>query len=194
MSQPLFTARDLCVQRDERILGPWSLSLVPGDRILLTGANGTGKSSLVAVVCGWLEPASGLVEVPPGLQVGVAPEPFLAPTGLYTSEFLALVAATLRVPLPHELIDRFDLEECLGQRLTTLSRGQLKRVVIASAFIGTPPLIVLDEPLEGLDAACRARVLHAVNDYVRDGGCALIATHRPHAWGDGECLDLGGPA
>ncbi len=70
----------------------------------------------------------------------------------------------------------------MQSRLDHLSRGQLKRVVVAQAFVGQPILLLLDEPLEGLDRSGIAVVTTLVHQHVDAGGAALIATHRAESW------------
>jgi ABC-type Mn2+/Zn2+ transport system ATPase subunit len=70
----------------------------------------------------------------------------------------------------------------MQSRLDHLSRGQLKRVVVAQAFIAQPSLLLLDEPLEGLDRSGVAAVTALVHQHVDAGGSALVATHRPESW------------
>lgn len=163
------------VRRGERELGPWTLDLAAGELLALTGHNGAGKSTLLALAAGLLVPSDGSVQRPS--CTGYAPEPFHAPPRTRVSELLHLAD-----PAPQPIIAALDLHDLLNHTLGTLSRGQLKRVLVAQALLGAPAVLLLDEPLEGLDPRQIAHVLSAVHAYIDAGGAALVATHRAPVW------------
>ena len=150
-----------------------------GECVALTGDNGAGKSSLVRVLCGLIPASSGAVQRHGSRSL--APEPFHPPTGLRTHTFFEHVCRSLGTTHPTAIATLCG-PDVMQNRLDHLSRGQLKRVVVAQAFIGEPTLLVLDEPLEGLDRSGIAAVTALVHQHVEAGGAALIATHRPESW------------
>jgi ABC-type multidrug transport system ATPase subunit len=149
-----------------RVLDDVSLDVAPGERVVVLGENGCGKSTLIQIVSGVLEAHEGTVRVPDAL--GYAPEKPDLPDHLLVREWLDLVASLKRAPLHLDL----GVGDLLGRKLGALSLGQRQRVSLVAAFTGNPPLLVLDEPTNALDAASREIVI----DRVR-ASTALIATH-----------------
>ena len=147
-----------------------ALSVAPGERVGLLGPNGAGKSTLMRLVCGYLPIAAGVgtrVEVG-GLDVrthsrqvrecvGYMPEHVPLYHELRAREHLRFRARIKRVPRRQrdQEIERVAALTAITHELDTpvgqLSRGYRQRVGLADALIGSPPLVVLDEPTVGLD-------------------------------------------
>jgi zinc transport system ATP-binding protein len=127
--------------------------------VTLIGPNGAGKTSLVRVILGLVEPESGSVERRPGLRIGYMPQRLqLADTmPLSVARFLTLT----HTPDPHHLLQ---LEQELGiahlvtQPMIHLSGGEMQRVLLARALINQPQLLVLDEPVQGVDVTGQAEL------------------------------------
>ncbi len=145
-----------------------SLAVTRGERVVLLGDNGSGKSTFLQLVAGVLEPDSGRTEST--RKLGFAPEKPDFPEHLAVCEWLALVASLKGLRRLGEL--PFGAGELLGTRTSALSLGQRQRVSLAAAWLGEPDLLVLDEPTNGLDVA-------SVSELERRlvGMTALIATH-----------------
>lgn len=149
--------------------------------LALTGANGSGKSTLLSIIAGLMPASEGWVTIN-GLplrdpraraQLGYVPESLVPFASLTAGEFLTLVAGMRRAVLPaHEA-----LVPLLGKVMGTLSLGERRRVCVAAALIGTPPLLILDEPSNGLDATARQAIAQTLIDFVDNGGVVLMATH-----------------
>ena len=149
-----------------RVLDDVSLEVRAGERVVLLGENGCGKSTLLQVVCGVLDAYEGSLTVPDA--IGYAPEKPEMPDHLLAREWLDVVASLKRTRWRHEL----DIEPLLGRKIGALSLGQRQRVSLVSAFMGDPPLLVLDEPTNALDAASREAVIARLAR-----STALVATH-----------------
>jgi ABC-type multidrug transport system ATPase subunit len=173
------TLTDVTVRTEHNPLGPWSLQVLAGECVALTGNNGVGKSTLLRLLCGRIQPASGKATLHPSRSL--APEPFHPPLGLRTHELIGHLCRCVGTVAP-AAITALCTPDVMASRLDQLSRGELKRVVVAQAFIGHPTLLLLDEPLEGLDREGVALVTALVHQHIDGGGCAIIATHRSESW------------
>jgi ABC-type multidrug transport system ATPase subunit len=156
------------------VLRTASLTLRRGDRVVVLGENGCGKSTFLQIVGGILEAEAGELSVCKTL--GFAPEKPDIPDHLRVGEWLNLVASLKGLRCLGELA--FGVADVLGIRTSALSLGQRQRVSLASAWLGAPELLVLDEPTNGLDAATQAEVVTRLRS-----ASALIATH-DHALAD----------
>lgn len=165
-----------------------ALSAAPGEIVALLGPNGVGKSTLLAVVAGVIEPDAGAATLggesllgrraPARARLGYVPEGAAAPPHLGVRELLALVAALKRAPLPDEaLLDRLGAAPLLDQLVGSLSLGQRRRACLAAALVGDPALLVLDEPTNGLDPGGVAMLSALLRERADAGGIALVATH-----------------
>jgi len=171
-----------------RVLSDASLTLRAGEACALVGANGAGKSTLLRIVVGVTVPDSGEIRVA-GLplrtarvaalaNIGYAPEHADFPEYLRASEWLAMVEALKGLRrLDPEQVRPLGLSAFAHQRLGSLSLGQRRRVALAAGLVGTPRLLVLDEPTNGLDAAALGEVAHLVSAQLARGGSVLFATH-----------------
>jgi ABC-2 type transport system ATP-binding protein len=174
-------------------LDGFSLVVQPGEIVGLVGHNGAGKTTFVAVVAGLIRADAGQVWVggadvrrTPHLAralIGVAPQEL----GLYASatvrDNLRLFGALagLRRRALHravaEVAEELQLTEVLSQWAGLLSGGQRRRVQAATALLGDPPLLLLDEPTAGADPQTRAALLAAVRARAERGCGVLYTTH-----------------
>ncbi|HEX4517202.1 MAG TPA: ABC transporter ATP-binding protein [Polyangiaceae bacterium] len=158
-----------------RVLDDVSLEVARGERVVVLGENGCGKSTLLQIVSGVIDADEGDVRIPDA--IGYAPEKPDIPDHLLAREWLDLVASLKRAPpigalAPRGATNELGVLELLGRKVGALSLGQRQRVSLVAAFTGDPPLLVLDEPTNALDAASREAVIARL-----DGATALIATH-----------------
>lgn len=168
-----------------------SLSLAAGEAAVLRGPNGAGKSSLLRLVAGLLRPAGGTI----------ASEGRIA----LADDALALDA---ELPLKHALnfwadIDGGTVEPALeALALTTiaevpvrmLSTGQRKRASLARVIASGAEIWLLDEPLNGLDAAAIERLDRVMADHRAAGGIVLAASHLPVGLDGAREISIGGVA
>ncbi|MGO1257511.1 MAG: ATP-binding cassette domain-containing protein, partial [Brachybacterium sp.] len=174
-----------------RRLAPTSFSLSVGERLLITGANGSGKSTLLDVIAGRLAPTGGTVDRPRGLRIGHLGQDDEAIPGRSVRQHLHAAAgldatADDAVPELFGLVHPRDLD----RPLELLSRGQLRRVMLAAVLLDPPELLVLDEPTNHLALITVTRLEAALEDW---DGTLLIASHDRwlrSRW-QGERLELG---
>lgn len=145
-----------------------SFAIEEGEVIGLLGPNGSGKSTILRVLAGYLPPSAGSVRIA-GIdvagdslgarrQVGYVPEDAPIYDAMRVAEFLHFMAAIKGVPgratrrAVATATERLDLGPVLGMPIGKLSRGYRQRVAIAQALVNDPPLLILDEPTNALDA------------------------------------------
>ncbi len=167
------------------VLDDVSFTVAAGEVVGLLGGNGAGKSTLLACAAGALEPDRGWVAVGGATSgrrrhVGYAPEGADAPGHLTGGELWALVAS-LRpdARLDDETTALLELGPLAGVRLERMSLGQRRRAVLAAALIGAPPLLLLDEPDNGLDVAGLDALVRLVAREAARGAALVVATHDP---------------
>ncbi|MFO0551026.1 MAG: ABC transporter ATP-binding protein [Polyangiaceae bacterium] len=171
------------------VLESASLAIEPGVVAVLRGENGSGKSTLLRIVAGLLEPDAGAIVVAGASlarersralrSIGYAPDATELPDHLSVEELLHVVAALREVSLADfsEEIVELGVDRLLRERLSALSLGQRRRVAIASALTGSPALLVMDEPTNGLDAGGLATLERILERQRSRGFAALVATH-----------------
>jgi ABC-type multidrug transport system ATPase subunit len=170
---------------------PVSLTLAPGDVVAVIGTNGTGKSTLLRTVLGLQEPLSGTVrafgravdERERGFRsrvAGVLDDDAFFP-GVTVREHLVLTARGHGVPdagaVTDHVLDHVGITGHSGAMPHTLSSGQRRRFLLASALVRPRDLLVLDEPEQRLDTAMRARLGDTLRAEADAGTAVLFATH-----------------
>jgi ABC-2 type transport system ATP-binding protein len=172
----LLTARGVSRVFGRRVaLRPIDLDLVEGEVVALVGPNGAGKSTLLSILAGALEPTTGTVER--RASVGWVPQRSAHYGRLTARENLSLFGS-LEDAEPGrvgELLAAFELPEDV--RAGELSIGNRQRLDVAIALIGSPRVLLLDEPTASLDPAQRGRLWQIAQDVREHGGSVLVATH-----------------
>jgi len=161
----------------------------------LLGPNGAGKSTFMKVVTGQLRPSTGSVRVfgepiwgnpSQYRRLGFCPEQdafYEHMTGLEWVEALALLhgmdhgsasAAARRA------LDAVDLLDVAGRKIGAYSKGMRQRVKLAQAIVHDPELLILDEPLSGMDPIMRRRTIRLIKDRARAGTSVIVSSHILH--------------
>lgn len=178
----LINAEKLRFSRQGReILQDVSIAISNGEIVSLIGPNGAGKSTLVKVLLGLLNPDSGTVTRSSDLRIGYMPqkvdlEPHLP---LSVKRFLAL-ANTHRADLD-ALCNRFHINGLLDSPVQNISGGELQRVLMVRALMGEPNLLVLDEPVQGIDVNGQSEMYRNIVQLREETGCGvLMVSHDLH--------------
>ena len=148
----------------------------------LIGPNGAGKTTLVRAVLGLLKPDSGSVWRKPKLRVGYMPQKLHVDATLPLSvlRFLRLVPGVSRADVQAALAE-VGAEQVLDSPLQSISGGELQRVLLARALLRKPELLVLDEPVQGVDVAGQAELYRLITQLRDRHGCGvLMVSHDLH--------------
>jgi ABC-2 type transport system ATP-binding protein len=169
-----------------------TFSAAPGRVTGFLGPNGAGKSTTMRVMVGLTPPTSGtavvngrrFVDLPdPGREVGVLLDASAQHAGRTGREILAIAQRTMGLPRARveEMLDLVSLsEEEAGRRVRNYSLGMRQRLGIATALIGDPGVLILDEPANGLDPAGIRWMRDLLRDYANRGGTVLLSSHLLH--------------
>lgn len=165
-----------------------TFSAEKGEVIALLGPNGAGKSTLMNMITGYLAPSSGTVKI---LGTDIAADPMAAKTNigflpegsplypdLSVRAFLRYMAELRKVPAARidEVAVIANIEPVLSQRVETLSKGYLRRVGFAQSILSNPPILLLDEPTDGLDPNQKDHIRSLITAMGRDK-TIIISTH-----------------
>lgn len=159
-----------------------SFELKQGQWLAVTGANGCGKSTLLKALVG-LHPALGEIQFPQMPIIGYLPQQSLLDFQfpVQVSEFVALGLWKSNLPDKTKLIDsaleKVNATDLKKWSLQELSRGQFQKVAIARSIVHQPQLLILDEPLTGLDESTIIDLLNFITKFKQDGGSGLIVLH-----------------
>lgn len=165
-----------------------SLTLNPGESVVLMGANGSGKSTLMGMLAGVIKPDEGEVLVD-GLKgkkargkIAYAPQDIVLFEELTTTENLyawSSLKGKENVERAEYLISELDMGLFKKKRVDRLSGGQRRRVNLAVALMGNYGYLLLDEPLAGIDDA-GAKAIENLLKKEKEKGCAILLTeHNP---------------
>lgn len=173
---PLLSFDQVTLSRGGRTLVEGlDLGLAPGERVHVTGANGSGKSSLLRLAAGLLRADRGRVERAPAALADDHPAlDRELPLGAALGFWARLGGSPGRVG---EALAALGLERLAEVPVRLLSAGQLKRAALARVLASSAPLWLLDEPLNGLDSSGLQRIAGVFDGHCAAGGAVLAASH-----------------
>ena len=179
----LVQARGLCVDLDGRlVLDHVDLSIARGEIVTVIGINGSGKTTLLRTLIGTLAPDRGTIWRRPGLSIGYTPQQLAVdPTlPMTVRQFLTLRRRASRRELDSAL-GEVGAGMLIDNQLAELSGGELQRVVLARALLRAPDLLVLDEPLSGIDVAGQGELYRLIGEVRDRRKCGvLLVSHDLH--------------
>ncbi len=190
---PALRLRNLSKQFGKPAVDQLDLTVRQGELYALLGPNGAGKTTTLRMVAGLLAPDAGTIEV---LGVDLAAEPARAKqtiaylpdepmlyAKLRPGEYLEFVAGlwgvdgTVAAQRAEHLLEWLDLAPHAHELTEGFSRGMKQKLALAGALIHEPRLLILDEPLTGLDAAAARQVKNLLLDHRDKGGTVVVTTH-----------------
>jgi zinc transport system ATP-binding protein len=180
---PLAAVEEVRVQltRGEALAGV-SLEIRRGEIVTIIGPNGAGKTTLLRVLLGLLVPASGRVVLAPGVRIGYMPQRIQIDTVLPLSvkRFLTLTGRRSDTDLRRVLAEVGALG-VIDSPVQGLSGGEMQRVLLAKALLRNPDLLVLDEPVQGVDVQGQVELFGLIGRLRQERGCAvLMVSHDLH--------------
>ena len=193
IDQSALELRGLTKRFDRTAVDALDLTIRPGEFYALLGPNGAGKTTTLRMVVGLLRPDAGSVTImgvdalndpvaAKQITAWVSDEPMIYDK-LTPLEYLEFVAGlwgiepSIAEPSARELLVSLGLETNMHERCEGFSKGMRQKVALAGALVHEPRLIILDEPLTGLDAVSARHVKGLLGDRVRAGCTVIMTTH-----------------
>jgi ABC-2 type transport system ATP-binding protein len=188
--RPAVETRDLRKTYDGKVeaVRGLSLQIASGECFGLLGPNGAGKTTTIEILEGLLEPTSGQVTIlgrtwqenPRELRewLGISLQETRLSEKLTVRETIELFSSFYAQPRSAvEVLEQLQLEEKADSWVGKLSGGQKQRLAVATALVGNPRLLFLDEPTTGLDPQSRRQLWEIIRAFQRNGGTVLLTTH-----------------
>jgi len=181
---PLISAEGLLYRQGQRVLlDHVSLAVGQGEILTVVGPNGAGKTTLVRMLLGALRPHGGVVRRAAGLRIGYVPQrlhldPLLP---LTVGRFLALSRGRPGKAAIHGALGELHAEHLTTRSMHQLSGGEFQRVLLARAMLGRPNLLLLDEPLQGVDVGGQVELYRHIATLRASLDCGvLLISHDLH--------------
>lgn len=176
--------------KDQLIIEDFSLRAAEGQIIALLGGNGAGKSTLLRMLAGIIHPTSGVIEVC-GLRwkddqaayarnLGFMPDDYRFSAGLTAFETLRFWARLkgLSDQEVRRSLAEVGLQDTDKKAVTSFSKGMKQRLLFAQAMINRPPLVLMDEPTNGLDPYWLESFVQLVRQAAKHGQTIIFSTHQ----------------
>lgn len=182
-AEPLISGRALRLVLDKRlILDAVDISVQQGEIVTVIGPNGAGKTTLIRVLLGLLPPTAGTVERRAGMRVGYVPQrmQFDSVLPLPVGRLMTLTRRASVAAIGAALAET-GVGYLRDAQVRALSGGELQRVLLARALLRDPDLLVLDEPVQGVDFAGETALYELIGAIRARRGCGvLMISHDLH--------------
>ena len=182
MTQPLIRAQGVGVIRNGRqLLKNADLTLDQGKIVTLIGPNGAGKTTLVRSVLGLIKTDEGTIERASELRIGYMPQKLHLDASLPLNvERFLLLGGKPRADLA-EIQQLTGIQKLRKTPMQLLSGGETQRVLLARALLRDPQLLVLDEPVQGVDVSGQSALYALINEIRKERNCGvLLVSHDLH--------------
>lgn len=172
----LISAQNLCLRYGDRlVLDKVDITIGRGEIVTLVGLNGCGKSTLVRVLLGLMTPDVGSVWRAPRLTIGYTPQDLSTDRTfpITVARFLTLGGRVSRESLV-AVLEEVGAGNVIDNQLSEISGGELHRVALARALLRKPDILVLDEPVAGVDASRQADLYDLIKEIRDRRGCGVL--------------------
>ncbi len=169
----------------QSILSHINIDIAVNETVSLIGPNGAGKSTLVKLILGLIEATSGQITPHQKLQLGYVPQRFaVAPIlPLRVCDLLAQADKKRLTPEQRQFIfEKLSLTHLLSRQMLHLSGGETQRVLLARALLDKPNLLILDEPMQGLDPDTEVWLYQFIDELPEFLRCAMLVVSHDLHW------------
>lgn len=163
-----------------QVLTNINLTLEQGECVLLKGHNGCGKTMLLRLLCGLMQPTEGSVTFSEDYRFGViieTPTFFLNETVLYNLKYLASINKLIDQDTIEMFLKRLNLYDNRNMKVRKLSLGMKQRLAICQSFMENPDVLLLDEPFNAIDDENLKVVYEMIKENCDDGKLVVVASH-----------------
>ena len=159
---------------NRKILNDINFTISPEEITTVIGPNGAGKSTLIKLIAGLLTPTDGKIDKKTNLSIGYVPQKISLNNNmpLKVSRFLSL--AGIDRTTRSAVLKRLNIEHLKSAQMQALSGGEFQRVLLARAISRKPELLILDEPLQGIDVNGQIELYQLIAEMRTDLGCAVV--------------------
>ena len=174
--RPLVTLEDAGIERNRRwLVRGVSFSVHAGEIVTLIGPNGSGKSTTAKMATGVLKPSAGKVTRSSGLKVGYVPQKLAVDwTMPLTVERMMTLTGPLRPGETELALELTGISHLKTEQVHHLSGGEFQRALLARAIARKPDLLVLDEPVQGVDYSGEMKLYELISRIRKDTGCGIL--------------------
>ncbi|MDN5801055.1 metal ABC transporter ATP-binding protein [Psychrobacter sp. AOP22-C1-22] len=169
----------------QRLLSNINIDIAINETVSLIGPNGAGKSTLVKLILGLIEPTDGQITPHQKLQLGYVPQRFAVPP-ILPLRVRDLLAQADKKRLTAEqrqfIFDNLSLTHLLSRQMLHLSGGETQRVLLARALLEKPNLLILDEPMQGLDPDTEVWLYQFIDELPEFLRCAMLVVSHDLHW------------
>jgi ABC-type Mn2+/Zn2+ transport system ATPase subunit len=184
----LVEAIDVCVHFGSTVaLAPTSFQLIRGSAVALVGSNGSGKTTLLSTIAGLVKPTAGSITVNGTVAMVTQARHHHRWMPLTVDEVLRMgryrargLMGRLRASdraIVSDAAEVLEVRHLRRRPFGELSGGQQQRVLVAQALAAQPDVLLLDEPVTGLDLPSQLRILEVIEGHAQSGGCVVFSTH-----------------
>lgn len=150
--------------------------------VAFVGRNGCGKSTLLKMIAGLMKPTSGKIIYSNKFNIRYVPDKF-QPVNMITKEYIKTMCKIDGIKtsntdtIINKWCERFEISDMINKNMKYLSKGTLQKIGIIQAIIVSPDILILDEPLSGLDMKSNKMFVNAVNELRKQGTCIFLSSH-----------------
>ena len=157
-----------------KVLQEVDFSIARNEIVTLIGPNGCGKTTLLRCLLGLIKADSGRIRRRRGLRIGYVPQQVhFEPNFPMTVRYFLKISTKSPVN-PAQVVELAKIGKLLDHQMRQLSGGELQRVLLAQALLSKPELLVLDEPVQGVDFGGQAELYRMIRNVSRERECAVV--------------------